>query len=209
MESFSRVSSRLILPSDTAIPISEFNRLFRQECRFDLCVISPHAATTTPCCTIIADVEPISWAYLFISASFAADQPARSGDINCFHSAPGTPLDWAPASTTDPSNKNAIRLKDRRACFTRSAQLVDFGGKDEIAFGEAVDLVGPGGDFRFAPREQNIGMMSLLFGDGAHFVHERERLLEIGEREGARDVVPVDYLPLRHLLCEGVEVSAR
>ena len=76
------------------MPISEFNKLLRQECKFDLCATSPHAATTTPCCTIIADVEPISSTYSCILASFSAGHPACSGDTSCFHSAAGTLADW-------------------------------------------------------------------------------------------------------------------
>src|SRR5215471_10997437 len=40
-------------------------------------------------------------------------------------------------------------------------ELVDLRREDEIAFSETVDLVGPGGDFRLAPAQQNIRVMAL------------------------------------------------
>src|ERR1039457_1496587 len=49
-----------------------------------------HAATTTPCWTTIADVEPISSIYSWIFPSFSGNHPASFGDLNCLHSAPGT-----------------------------------------------------------------------------------------------------------------------
>src|ERR1700677_1159537 len=111
MPSFLSVSSKLILPSATAIPISELNRLLRQECRFDRCTTSPQAGTTTPCCRIIADVDPISSTCPRISPTIFADHPARSGDANCFHSAPGTLLDCPLAASTNPSSDKTASLK--------------------------------------------------------------------------------------------------
>lgn len=87
-------------------------------------------------------------------------------------------------------------------------ELVDFGGEDEVGFGEAVDFVGPGSNFGFAPREQNIGMMALLLGELADSVDEVERLAEIGEGEDARDVMRVDDAPVRDLLGEFFEFFA-
>jgi hypothetical protein len=60
-------------------------------------------------------------------------------------------------------------------------QPVDFGSKNKIAFGQAVDLVGPNLDFNLPPRQVQVGMMPLLFGDGAHAVHEVQGRPEIGE----------------------------
>src|ERR1017187_7843885 len=54
MPRLSSVSSGLIFPSAIAMPINEFNRLFRHECRFDLCSTSPtrqpqlHAGRPSP-----------------------------------------------------------------------------------------------------------------------------------------------------------------
>jgi hypothetical protein len=47
-------------------------------------------------------------------------------------------------------------------------QLIDFGGEDEVAFGQSVDFVCPGGDLCLPPDQKNVGMMSFLFGDLAH-----------------------------------------
>ena len=67
-----------------------------------------------------------------------------------------------------------------------SLQAIDFGCKDEIAFGETVNFVRPGFYFGFSPGEEYIGVMALLFGDDAHFIYKRQRLGEIGEFELAR-----------------------
>ncbi len=39
--------------------------------------------------------------------------------------------------------------------------MIDLRRHDEIALRQTIDLVGPHGDFGFAPGEQNIGMVSL------------------------------------------------
>jgi hypothetical protein len=57
--------------------------------------------------------------------------------------------------------------------------------------------VRPGRNLDLAPSEQDIGMMSLLFGQFANPVHESQRGLEIGKLVGASDVMFVDNLPLR------------
>ena len=51
-------------------------------------------------------------------------------------------------------------------------------------------------------------MMSLLLGHGADAVHEREGLLEIREREGARNVVLVHHRPVRKLMAQVVQVGS-
>src|SRR5467141_2101926 len=91
---------------------------------------------------------------------------------------------------------------------TSGWNLVDLGGHDEIAFGQAVDAVRPQRDFHFAPREQNVGMMALLFREDSDAVHEVERLLEIWKFEGARAVVFVDDLPVGKLVAETMEFVA-
>jgi hypothetical protein len=79
-------------------------------------------------------------------------------------------------------------------------KLVELRCEDEIAFGEAVDLVRPGGDLRLAPAQQNIWVMALRFRYLAYFIHESERTFEIGKRKHLRNVVFVDDLPSGHLL---------
>src|SRR5229473_885132 len=74
-------------------------------------------------------------------------------------------------------------------------QLIDFGGEDEIAFGQPVDLVRPGGDFCLPPGQKNVGVMPLFFGDLAHFVHKLKRLAKIRESKCPGDVMRVHHLP--------------
>ena len=87
-------------------------------------------------------------------------------------------------------------------------EAIDLGGHDEVALGQAIDLMSPQCDFGFAPGEQDVGMMSLRLGQFAYAIHEIQRLLEIGEGEQASDVVLVDHLPLGHLLMQRVEFGA-
>src|SRR5216683_6778338 len=48
--------------------------------------------------------------------------------------------------------------------------LIDLRSHDEVAFGQTIDLVGPNRDFHSAPREINVGMMTLFFCQLADFV---------------------------------------
>ena len=84
-------------------------------------------------------------------------------------------------------------------------ELVDLGRHDEVALGQAIDLVCPQSDLRFAPGQQDVGMMPLLFRDLSHPVHEVERLLEIREGKRAGDVMLVHHRPLRHLLLDALQ----
>src|SRR5580704_5389592 len=87
-------------------------------------------------------------------------------------------------------------------------QPVNLRGHDEVALGEAVDLVRPERDFGFAPGQQNVGMMTLFFGERSYAIHEIERLLEVGEGEGASDVVLVDHAPPRNNFVQRLEFLA-
>src|SRR5579864_3849321 len=87
-------------------------------------------------------------------------------------------------------------------------QLVDLRRQDEVALGGAVDLVSTCRDGGLSPSQQDVGMMSLLFGDGADAVHEIEGLLEIRERERARNVVLVHHCPVRKLMAQIVQVGS-
>ncbi len=49
-------------------------------------------------------------------------------------------------------------------------------------------------------------MMTLLFGQGAHAIHEVERLLEVGKGESASEVVLVDHAPFGYDLVQGHEL---
>src|SRR5580700_5372257 len=50
--------------------------------------------------------------------------------------------------------------------------------------------------------------MSLRFGDRAHFVHKLKRLAKVREGKCPRDVMCVDYLPVRQLLGELFQLLA-
>jgi len=83
--------------------------------------------------------------------------------------------------------------------------LIDLRRHDEVAFREAIDCVCPEGDGGLTPAEQDVGMMTLFFGQRPDAVYEVERFLEIREAELAGDVVLVNYLPVGKLVAEGVQ----
>ena len=89
-----------------------------------------------------------------------------------------------------------------------SLQPVDFRGHNEVALGKAVDLVRPHGNLGFAPRQQNVGMVPLFFGERSHAIHEFERLLEVGKSVGASEMVLVDYTPERNFAVHCLEFPA-
>src|SRR5882762_4292485 len=97
----------------------------------------------------------------------------------------------------------------------RALQLVNFRGEDEVAFGQTVDLVRPGGDLCLPPSQKNVGVMSLLFGDLAHLIHKLKRLAKIRESKCPGDVMRIQHLPMWQLLrelfeffpCEGRNAS--
>jgi hypothetical protein len=81
-------------------------------------------------------------------------------------------------------------------------ELVDLGGQDEIAFCQAVDLVGPGRNLDFSPGKEDVRVVSLHFSELAYLVDKLERFPKVGKREGLREVVflhgvPADYLLLQ------------
>jgi hypothetical protein len=65
----------------------------------------------------------------------------------------------------------------------RSLQLVYLRGQDEIAFGEAVDLVRPDLGPHVAPAQVDVRVVPLLFGQLADTVREVERRSEVLEAE--------------------------
>ena len=70
---------------------------------------------------------------------------------------------------------NGRRGLNRRGL--KAAQAVNLRRHDEVALGQAVNLVGPERDLGLAPRQQNIRMMSLLFGQRSDAIDELQRLL--------------------------------
>ena len=83
------------------------------------------------------------------------------------------------------------------------AELVDFGGQDEIALRQAVDLVRPGRDLDFSPGKEDVWVVPLLLRKLANAVYEREGSAKVGKREGLRDVVLLNHIPSIHLLFDG------
>ena len=75
------------------------------------------------------------------------------------------------------------------------SQRVDFGREDEIAFGQAVDLMGMDGDGHAPPGQFDIGMMALFLGQRADLVDERQRLDEIFELPDAAEMMFFDNVP--------------
>ncbi len=90
----------------------------------------------------------------------------------------------------------------------RYQNAVDFGRHDEIALGQAVDLVRVNRHFRFAPGQQNVGVVALLLRDCAGTVHKGERFLKIGEFKRLVQMMLSDYLPIGQLIFERVQRSA-
>src|SRR5437867_61820 len=62
-------------------------------------------------------------------------------------------------------------------------QGVDLGGEDEVVLVKTLDLVRPGLDHHLAPREMDVGMMSLPLGQLAHLDRERHGGPEVREDE--------------------------
>lgn len=71
----------------------------------------------------------------------------------------------------------------------------DFGGENEIAFGESIDLVGPDGDFDFAVGQKDVGMMVLFVGDPGDGVGEFNAGHVAVEAVLFFEVVFVDHVP--------------
>ena len=72
-------------------------------------------------------------------------------------------------------------MNPTRLSQPRARQPTDFGGEDEVAFRQAINLVRPEGELDAAPGQINIGMMVLLFGQFPDLVGKMERLAEILE----------------------------
>src|SRR5258706_15737772 len=77
--------------------------------------------------------------------------------------------------------------------------LVDLRGEDEVALGQAVDLVRPDRHAHLSIRQIDVGVMPLLFGNSTDLVREGQGTLEILERERLLDVVIVDDRPAVNL----------
>src|ERR1051326_593437 len=96
----------------------------------------------------------------------------------------------------------------RRGVMLRPGQLVDLGGKNEVVFAEAADLVRKDLDVHFAPGQAKIGVMALLFGHLADAHNEIERGLEIAKRKRFLEVVFVYSLPRRQAALERFQLGS-
>lgn len=77
----------------------------------------------------------------------------------------------------------------------RLTQVVDLGGENKIADGEAIALMVPEGEFDFAPGEVEIRVVLDFLGELANFDGEGEGLLEVFEFVFAFEVVALDDFP--------------
>ena len=73
--------------------------------------------------------------------------------------------------------------------------LVDFGGKDEIALRQTVDLVRPSRDLDFSPGKRDVWVMPLLLRQLTNVIYELEGFAKVRKLEGLRDVVPLNHIP--------------
>jgi len=87
-------------------------------------------------------------------------------------------------------------------------QPVDLRRHDEIALGQAVDLVRPQRDLNFAPSQQDVGVMPLLFGNPADAIYEFQGLFEIRKSKLAVKIVFIGNRPVRNLLLQGIQFLA-
>ena len=87
-------------------------------------------------------------------------------------------------------------------------QLINLRRQDEVALGQAVDLVRVEVDRHASPREVDDGVMVLPLGDLADAVDERQRTDEVLELEGPRQVVLVNDVPVAQLFVKIAEFLA-
>ena len=80
-----------------------------------------------------------------------------------------------------------------------NAWCINLGGKDEITFCQAVNLVRTHGNTDFSPRQKNIRMMSLLFSNLSHFVYKGKRLYEVGKLVCPGNMMFFNHIPSIYL----------
>ena len=74
-------------------------------------------------------------------------------------------------------------------------QSIHLGGEHEVVFGEAVYCMSEEGEAYFAPGEEDVGVVALLFGELADLVGEGERFTEVFEGELLMQVMLVHHGP--------------
>src|SRR5260370_11294766 len=85
-------------------------------------------------------------------------------------------------------------------------ELVDFGGQDEIALRQTVDLVRPGRDLDSSPGKEDVWVVPLLLCKLTYTVYELQGFAKVGKLEGLRDVVFFDDVPPIDLLLKQGEL---
>jgi len=71
--------------------------------------------------------------------------------------------------------------------------------QDEVALGQTVNLVRPGGNHNFSPGQQQIRMMALFLGHRADLVDVRQCLREIRESVGLLEMMFFHHFPAGNL----------
>jgi hypothetical protein len=89
-----------------------------------------------------------------------------------------------------------------------AVQSINLRGHYKIALRQAVDFVGPQRDPGFAPRQQYVRMVALLFRDRPNTIHKIQGLLEVGELKFPMKVMLSLYRPLRNLAAEFLQFRA-
>jgi hypothetical protein len=74
--------------------------------------------------------------------------------------------------------------------------MIDLRSQDEVVFRQTIDLVAPDRDSHAAPREMNVGMMSLFFRQSADSVGESQCFSKIFEGKEFLKVMLVNHLPV-------------
>src|SRR6185503_13869122 len=109
--------------------------------------------------------------------------PTETGDGSSFGSTKDKPQE--PLIGTRSCGLLATRRRMRHPDWRISLRLQSFNfcRKHEITFGQSIDLMSPNCDLHFAPREVDVWMMLLAFGQIADAVGKGKCVAEIFERE--------------------------
>src|SRR5687768_12007389 len=98
--------------------------------------------------------------------------PVRRSPVALLQSAQTSVCVFTPIRKTEHANH---RLKSVRT------QVINLRGQNEVALSQAINFMRPDSDLGLAPAKANVRMMSLLFRQFAHTIHEVERLAEVLE----------------------------
>src|SRR6266508_5963002 len=80
--------------------------------------------------------------------------------------------------------------------LTASEHPIGLGGEDEVALGQAIDLVSPDGQPDFPPGQIDVGVVALLLSEVADPIGEVERFAEVLEAELLLEVVLFHHPPV-------------